>query len=225
MVWFSMINKRHFLRSICLSGVLVAVGVGFVNYHILVSTLPQRYSDIKKVPSAQAALVLGAKVQTNGQLSDILKDRADTALDLYRAKKVRIILASADHGAPEYDEVNALKKYFLDNGVAERDLFLDHAGFDTYDSLYRARDIFKAESLIVVTQDFHLPRAVYIGQALGLRVVGVAADKHVYIGAFRNSLREVVARVKACINITMHAKPRFLGPAIPLSGTSTLSWD
>lgn len=178
-----------------------------------------------KVPEAQAALVLGARVWSNGQMSAIFEDRAKTALRLYEEGKVEKILVSGDHGRKEYDEVNAAKKYFLDAGVLGADIFLDHAGFDTYDSLYRARAVFKADSLIICTQDFHLPRAVYIGKKLGLNVYGISADLQLYVGEARRNLREAIARSKAMLNIIFHSRPKFLGPAVPLSGDSSLSWD
>jgi|WetSurMetagenome_2_1015567.scaffolds.fasta_scaffold301089_1 SanA protein len=181
-----------------------------------------RFSD---VPKSQAALVLGARVWRDGSMSAIFEDRAKTALRLYREGKVEKILVSGDHGRKNYDEVNAAKKFFLANGVPGKDIFLDHAGFDTYDSLYRARDIFAAQSLIICTQDFHLPRAIYIGRGLGLEVYGVSSDLQPYVGEFRRNLREKIARTKAVFDMIIKAKPKFLGPIIPLSGDSFASWD
>ncbi len=197
-----------------------------INVFIIQSTKKAIYTDSNKVPSAQAVLVLGAKVESDGRLSGILEDRAVTALELYKAGKVTKVLVSGDHGTKNYDEVNALKKYLLANGVAPEDLFLDHAGFSTYDSLYRARDIFKANSLIITTQNFHLPRALYIGRGLGIDVVGFSADRHAYAGAvIRGTFRESLARIKAFLFINLHFKPKFLGPTVPLTGDSQASWD
>lgn len=181
-----------------------------------------RFSD---VPKAQAALVLGARVWRDGSMSAIFEDRAKVALELYKEGKVEKILVSGDHGRKDYDEVNAAKKFLLANGVPGNDIFLDHAGFDTYASMYRARDVFDAKSLIICTQDFHLPRAVYLGRELGLEVHGVSADLQPYVGATRRNLREQLAHAKAVIDIIIRAKPKFLGPVIPLSGDSFASWD
>lgn len=177
------------------------------------------------IPKTQAVLILGASVFADGRLSDMLKDRADTAMELYRAGKAEKILASGDHGVLKYDETNAMKKYLLSQGIPSEDVFLDYAGFDTYDSVYRAKEIFGAKSLIISTQDFHLPRAVYIAKNLGIDVYGISADKHAYGGIEKNRLREIFAKVKAFLDVNFHAKPEFLGKQIPLEGDGRKSWD
>lgn len=173
----------------------------------------------------QAALVLGAKVYNNGQMSDIFKDRVKPAIELYKEGKVEKILVSGDHGRKDYDEVNSAKEYLLENGVKQEDIFLDHAGFDTYDSLYRAKYIFQAQSLVVVTQDFHLPRALYIANKLGIESCGVGADLHQYYGKEARNRREILAKVKAWLDIVFNSKPKYLGDAIPLSDSGLDSWD
>lgn len=183
------------------------------------------YAELEDIPEAEAALILGAKVYSDGRLSSIMKDRADSGLELYKSGKVKKLLVSGDHGTKKYDEVNAVKDYLLARGVRADDLFLDHAGFDTYDSLYRARDIFQVKSVTVVTQKFHLPRALYIGKSLNLEVYGYIADKQDYQGMIWNELRECVARSKAVVDVVTGAKPKFLGEPIPIEGGSRLSWD
>lgn len=183
------------------------------------------YSDIAKIPQKQVILVLGAKVKENGRMSDILKDRVLTALEIYRAKKASKILLSGDHGTEKYDEVNTMKDFLLKQNVPAQDIFLDHAGFDTYDSIYRARDVFEIESVIVVTQKFHLVRALYIARSLGLDAVGMTADRQKYLGMARNQLREIPARLKAFFNVVFQSEPKFLGEKIPITGDSRKSWD
>lgn len=173
----------------------------------------------------QAALVLGARVWESGEMSDIFKDRAKTALSLYNEGKVTKILVSGDHGQEDYDEVNAAKKYLLENNVKAEDIFLDHAGFDTYDSLYRAREIFKAESLVIVTQDFHLPRALYIANSLELEACGKNADIRRYRGKSARSRREFFAKIKAWLDVSFQSKPKYLGEEIPLSGSGLDTFD
>jgi SanA protein len=174
---------------------------------------------------AQAALILGARVYDSGRMSPIFRDRVDTALALYQAKRVEKLLVSGDHGQVDYDEVNAAREYLLERGVLEKDIFLDHAGFDTYDSVYRAKEIFGASSLIIVTQNFHLPRALYIADRLGIKACGQSADLQSYTGAERMELREVLARLKAFFNVNLNSKPHFLGDKIDLSGDGQLTWD
>lgn len=173
----------------------------------------------------QAVIVLGAKVYNDEILSQIYHDRIQTALELYRNGNTEKILISGDHGQKEYDEVNAAKDFLLGHGVPGDDIFLDHAGFDTYDSMYRARAVFDVKDAIIVTQAFHLPRAIYIARKLGIDVYGVSADKMLYSDAIWNNIRESLARVKAIIDVMLHSKPKYLGEMIPITGDGRLSWD
>lgn len=207
-----------------------AVIVGFfsalaINWHILNTSSSFVFEANENIASKQTVLILGARVYNDGRMSDILKDRVLTALELYNTKKVEKFLVSGDHGRIGYDEVNTIKAYLLENGVKPEDIFLDHAGFDTYDSIYRAKEIFQVKSLIIVTQRFHLPRAVYIAKSLHVDAIGVIADRHIYIMENYNQLRESLARVKAFVDVTIHSKPKFLGKPIPITGDSKLSWD
>jgi SanA protein len=178
-----------------------------------------------RTEAADCALVLGARVYPNGDVSQILEDRLETALELYRAGRVSRILVSGDHGKSSYDEVNTMRKWLEARGVAPGDVFLDHAGFDTYSSMVRARDVFRARSVIVVTQRFHLPRALYIARALGLEADGAAADRRLYRGAIWYEAREVASRTRAFVDVTSRRAPRHLGPAIPLSGDGLATRD
>lgn len=199
--------------------------VVFVNFYILKQSNKYIFENVRDVPETQAALILGSRVYSSGQMSDVLLDRVIRGLELYKNGNVKKLLISGDHGQKEYDEVNTVKDYLLKNGVPGADIFLDHAGFDTYDSLYRARDIFEIKSLIIVTQKFHLPRALYIGNALGIETYGYIADRQPYLAAEWNKIRESLARFKAFLNVTLRSKPKFLGDHIPITGDSKLSWD
>jgi SanA protein len=175
-------------------------------------------------PHAQVALVLGAAVNADGTPSQMLADRVTTALRLYRAGKVDKLLVSGDHGTTSYDEPDTMKRALLAAGVPARDVFTDHAGFDTWDSMVRARKVFGVRSALIVTQGFHLPRAVWLAREAGLRAHGVSADLHGYgRQALLSQAREVLARVKAVGQATTDAPPRFLGPRIPISGDGRAS--
>ena len=178
------------------------------------------YPDAKSAPTAHTALILGAKVYKNGRLSHMLEDRVLTGLELYRQGKAKKLLLSGDHGRKAYDEVNAMRNYLLKKGVPTQDIFMDHAGFNTYNSMYRARDVFQVQDVIVVTQEFHAPRSVYIARALGLDAVGVVADRRTYMRSsqFKSDTRELLARVKAFLDVKRGAKPKFLGEEIPIQG-------
>ncbi|MFA6376501.1 MAG: ElyC/SanA/YdcF family protein [Candidatus Paceibacterota bacterium] len=183
------------------------------------------YERIDDLPQSQAVLVLGAAVYRNGQLSAIFYDRASMALEIYRLGKVKKILVSGDHSVGNYDEVNAAKKFFLKNGVPGGDLFVDYAGFDTYSSIYRAKNIFQVSSLIISTQDFHLPRALFIARSVGVEAVGINADLRTYNLGYYNVLRENGARAKAFWDVATNTQPRFLGSIIPITGDGRSSWD
>lgn len=216
--------KKIFIFFI-LAGFVGFLFIFIINFYIYSKSKHLIYSNIEKAPKSYTALILGARVN-GGQLSDILSDRAKTALELYQKEKVEKILVSGDHGREEYDEVNAVKDFLINKGVSPQDIFLDHAGFDTYDSIYRAKKIFKVGSIIIVTQNFHLPRAVYIGKKLGIKEVGgVSADKQLYVGAFYHKKRELLSCVKAFFNVAFKAKPKFLGKEIPINGDGRDSWD
>lgn len=198
----------------------------FVSVNFFVLNIGNKYilDSIEESNKADVAIILGAKV-FDDRLSHILIDRTETAIELYNAKKVNKILISGDHGRKDYDEVNAIKNYLLEKNIPSEDIFLDHAGFNTYDSMYRAQYIFEISSAIVSTQKFHLPRAIYIARELGIEAYGLPADKRSYGKAEYNNIRESFARIKSWFNITFHSKPTFLGEKIPITGDSQKSWD
>ncbi|PKM81166.1 MAG: hypothetical protein CVU89_10300 [Firmicutes bacterium HGW-Firmicutes-14] len=176
-------------------------------------------------PQAETAIVLGARVYENGTLSQVLADRMETGIELYRAGKVKKLLLTGDHGQTNYDEVNHMRTYALERGVPEEDIFMDHAGFSTYDSMYRARDVFRVKTAVIVTQEFHLPRALYIARKIGLEASGVPADKRTYAGENYLQFREFLARTKAVAQVALHMKPRYLGPEIPIAGDGRATKD
>ena len=178
-------------------------------------------TSVDDVPRTDAALVLGASV-FRGSPSPILAERADTAIALYRAGKVKKILVTGDNGALTHDEVTPVRKYLLDAGIASQDIFLDHAGFDTYSSMYRARDVFLVLSLTIVTQDFHLPRALWIARHLGLDAYGVVAEGGEH--SPYDYVREIPASIKAFLDVLIDRQPKYLGPTIPLSGDGEETW-
>ena len=145
---------------------------------------------------ADCILVLGAGVRDDGSPSHMLEDRLLTGIDLYERGFSPVLLMSGDHGREEYDEVNAMKAFAEKHGVSSQVIFLDHAGFSTYESLYRAKEIFGAQRIVIVTQEYHLYRALYLADALGLEAWGVAAAPRNDAGQIGRSLREILARDK-----------------------------
>ena len=170
-------------------------------------------------------LVLGCGVRDNGTPSDMLRDRLDRSLELYGLGAAPKLLMSGDHGREGYDEVNTMKDYAVAAGVSSADVFMDHAGFSTYESLYRARDVFQAERVLIVTQEYHLYRALYIAEQLGLEAWGVGADYHTYAGQSLRDARELLARVKDAVMVLFEPEPTYLGEAIPVWGDGDATND
>ncbi|MDR1747959.1 MAG: YdcF family protein [Spirochaetaceae bacterium] len=198
------------------------------NIIVIASTAKYIYTDIEKLPKKQAVLVPGALVR--GEiLSRVLEDRVKTAVSVMKAGSAEKILLSGDHGRRNYDEVNGMKKYLLlrEPWIPPEHIFLDHAGFNTYDSMFRAKKVFEVSSLIITTQQFHISRAVFIARSLGIDAVGYAVSQRTYSKALQSqwSIREYLARVKAVIDIMTRRNPRYLGPAIPVTGDGRASWD
>jgi SanA protein len=167
-------------------------------------------------------LVLGAAVRGDTP-SKMLQDRLDVAIALYNEGVSDRLLLSGDNGKVYYNEVVVMQKYVLDAGIPAEDVFLDYAGFSTYESLYRARDVFLVETAVVVTQKYHLYRALQIGRALGLTVRGVASDQEVYAGQDYRDTREIAARIKDVIQSILQPKPTYLGPEIPIEGNGEVT--
>ena len=223
-------RKKWIARGVCallILGILGAASVFFIDAHVRATTAVLILSpeEIKEFEGADCILVLGCKVHENGRPSDMLRDRLETALSLFEGGAAPKLLMSGDHGQKEYDEVNAMKDFAVDAGVKSEDVFMDHAGFSTYESLYRAREIFGCKKVIIVTQKYHLYRALYIAKELGLDSRGVAADLHSYGGQTGREVREILARGKDFFSCLFRAKPTYLGESIPISGNGDLTND
>lgn len=212
---------KAFRYGIIILGVLLTVII-LTSLIIKLKTEQYIYHDLKQAPKAQVVVILGAAILRNGGLSPILRERVDQAQALYEAGKVEKILVTGDNSTLAHNEVNPVRLYLLGNNIPDQDIFLDHAGFDTYSSLYRARDIFRADSLIVVSQSFHLPRAIFIARALGIKAYGFEADQAQSHYLLSNYLREILATMKAVWDVIIHRAPKYLGAEIPLTGAGNL---
>ena len=179
--------------------------------------------DISKY-KVDAIIILGCKVNPNGNPSDMLADRLNTGIKVYNLTHNKIIM-SGDHGRDEYDEVNIMKKYAIDKGIPSSDIFMDHAGFSTYETMYRAKEIFGVKKAIIVTQEYHLYRSLYIAKKLGIEAVGVNADVRRYFGQTKRDIREVLARYKDFFKIIIKPKPTYLGEVIPVTGNGDVTND
>ncbi|PRP65895.1 SanA/YdcF family protein [Nonlabens agnitus] len=201
------------------------LAVVFLQVYVNQTAAPHMKYNLEDIEPAYTGIVLGASVRPDKSLSPILKDRVDAAYTAYQEGKIKKFLLSGDHGQTDYDEVNAMKTYLNNKGVPDSDIFLDHAGFDTYDSMIRARSIFKVEKAIVFTQKFHLPRAVYLGRNLDLDLEGFAVDPKSYEPSAYLKRREWLANVKAWTEIYIEKRPTFEGISIPITGDSSPTHD
>ena len=178
-----------------------------------------------KLSDVDCIIVLGCKVKDSGDPSDMLADRLKRGIDLYKQGAAPKIIMSADHGTAEYDEVNTMKQIAIDAGIPSSDVFMDHAGFSTYESIYRAKEIFEADKIIIVTQEYHLYRALYIAEKLGIEAYGVNSDYNTYWGQIKRDIREILARCKDFVSMIFMPEPTYLGEKIPISGNGDLTND
>ena len=181
--------------------------------------------DAAKLEDIDCIIVLGCQVKSDGSLSHMLRDRLIRALELYNSGAAPKLLMSGDHGQTEYNEVGAMKNYATENDVPSSDVFMDHAGFSTYETIYRAKEVFEAKKVIIVTQEYHLYRALYIAQRLGLDAYGASSDLNVYVGQTIRDIREVLARNKDFFKCIIKPEPKYLGDVIPISGSGDLTDD
>ncbi|SDS39195.1 SanA protein [Gillisia sp. Hel1_33_143] len=193
-----------------LGGVLAMLVIFGIHAYIKKDTSSMLIKNMQDIPETTTAIVLGASVHSDGKLSPILKDRVDTSYLLYESGKVENFLLSGDHTTDDYDEVNSMKNYLLGKGVPQNKITLDHAGLDTYDSMYRSKALFDMDSAIVITQSFHLPRSLFIAKHLGLNYKGFAAKPQDYKATQQIIFREKLANIKAIWELVINAKPTTL---------------
>ena len=204
---------------------MTAAAVFVVNAYVVNSVKdavisPEQAAQIK---DADCIIVLGCLVRNNETPSHMLEDRLITGVELFKSGAAPKLLMSGDHGRKNYDEVNVMKNFAVESGVDSQDVFMDHAGFSTYESMYRAKEIFAAKKVIIVTQSYHLSRALYDAHGVGLEAYGVAADRRSYGKAVYNSVRESVARAKDFVYCIIKPEPTYLGEVIPISGNGDLT--
>ena len=221
------ISVKRLMAFILIIAGLALLATVIINVGIIFASRSHVYTDINAIPPRTAVLVLGS--QTHGtRLSPVLQDRVDAAIRIIENRTGEKLILSGDSGGKFYDEVNAMWLYVLANApeIPEENIFLDYAGFSTWESMYRASYIFEVDELIIVTQQFHISRAVIMARSLGINALGYG----IYQGRFRGqslrtwTIREYFARVKAFYSIIFKPEPQFLGEKIPISGDGRASW-
>ncbi len=224
-------KKKKVLKTMMIVLACLAVlgigGVFGVNAYVKGSVSERIITDqdAAKLEGVDCVMVLGCQVHDDGTPSHMLEDRLKRGVELYTLKAAPKLLMTGDHGQKDYDEVGTMKQWAIDAGVPSEDVFMDHAGFSTYESVYRAKEIFQADKIIIVTQEYHLYRALYIAKQLGVEAYGVSSDYRTYSGQAGRDFREVLARCKDFAMSVLKPEPTYLGEAIPVSGSGDLTND
>ncbi len=220
--------RKIFFWVLAVSGAFLLLAAG-INFYVIFSTSQYIFSDIKDVPAKTCVVVPGAKVYGTETVSFVFRDRIEAGVTLYEKGICKKILISGDRGKPFYDEVNAANKYIRTmHNLSADDVFMDHAGFSTYDTMVRAKKVFCAEDAVVTSQQFHINRCVYIARAKGIDAVGYVSPE---INPFRKrvkaswQVREFFARIKTFFLVMFDADARFLGEEIPVTGSGRATWD
>lgn len=195
------------VRKVLFAAIAILLLSFSVSFMMRAAETRYTYADIAQVPQTEVGIVLGASI-VQGKPSPILKNRADAAIQLYKAGKISKILITGDDGQPGYDEVTPVRTYLVGAGIPSENIMLDRAGFDTYSSMHRARNVFQVTSATIITQEFHLPRAIFIARSLGVDAYGFVAPGGE--GFTREYFREVPASIKALIDLATRRQPQYL---------------
>lgn len=217
------IFKKIIIAVLCI-GIVCGIGVLGIDFYVKKSTEDYILSPEDAGTGYDCILVLGCGVWGETP-SHMLEDRLLQGVELYDGGASEKLLMSGDHGREGYDEVNVMKNFAIEKGVASENIFMDHAGFSTYESMYRAKEIFQAEKILIVTQDYHLYRAIYDARALGLDAWGVSSNPREYGGQLYRDIREILARNKDFVYCIVKPEPTYLGEAIPVQGNGNATND
>ena len=208
-------KKKIILIAFIIIGLLALITI-FINLYMIIGTKNQIVNIDSLSNNYDAIIVLGCRVDGDSP-SLMLARRLDKGIDVYNKLNTKIIL-TGDHGTNNYDEVNVMRDYLISSNVSSKDIFLDHAGFNTYDSIYRAKYIFEAKKVVIVTQKYHMYRALYLANKLDLEAVGVVADDIPQKGIMlKNEIREILSRDKNFFKGIIKSKSKYLGEIIPLN--------
>ncbi|MEN9415963.1 MAG: hypothetical protein RLZ62_2267 [Bacteroidota bacterium] len=213
--------KKWFIR-LFIAGFAVILALAGINLYVKITSNPYCFRSAESLPDSRVAVIFGAGIRNNAP-SKYLKDRLDAGIRAYKEGKARKLLLSGDNGSKSYDELAVMKTYCADHGVDTLNIFVDYAGFDTYSTLYRAKYIFGVQEAVLVTQNYHLDRAVFIARHLDIDAVGYAADRGGYSNLRKNKIRELFATVKSFVDVLYGRKPKFLGKKVDLDGKGNFS--
>ena len=219
-------KRKYKVLIFVIAGIVLLIGIAAVSLSVYMVKATEKNiftaDTFKNDEKADCILILGAGVKDD-KPKPMLRDRLLTGIELYKSGAAEKIIMSGDHGRADYDEVNVMRAFALEQGVRAEDIFLDHAGFSTYDSVYRAKNIFGAENIIIVSQKYHLYRALYISEKLDVKAAGVSANLNTYGGQLKRDIREIIARDKDFFKCIVKPEAEIMGDKIPLDGDGSIT--
>ena len=219
-------KRKYKVLIFVIAGIALLIGITAVSLSVYMVKATEKNiftaDTFKNDEKADCILILGAGVKDD-KPKPMLRDRLLTGIELYKSGAAEKIIMSGDHGRADYDEVNVMRAFAIEQGVRAEDIFLDHAGFSTYDSVYRAKNIFGAENIIIVSQKYHLYRALYISEKLDVKAAGVSANLNSYGGQLKRDIREIIARDKDFFKCIVKPEAEIMGDKIPLDGDGSIT--
>ncbi|MFK7786093.1 MAG: vancomycin high temperature exclusion protein [Crocinitomicaceae bacterium] len=208
-------RKRTFAKLFLIACELIVLLVIWANFRVFVVSNSYVFTETKDVPKVKVGIVPGTiRYLSSGNPNLYFSYRIDAAVKLYQSGKISHLLISGDNGRVGYNEPLDMKNALMEQGVPASAITLDYAGFDTYDSMIRAREVFGQNKYVVISQEFQNERAVYIARRFGIEAYGFNAQDVKAYGGFRTKVRETLARVKAFLEVQIGVKPTFLGEKV-----------
>ena len=219
-------KRKYKVLIFVIAGIALLIGIAAVSLSVYMVKATEKNiftaDTFKNDEKADCILILGAGVKDD-KPKPMLRDRLLTGIELYKSGAAEKIIMSGDRGRADYDEVNVMRSFAIEQGVRAEDIFLDHAGFSTYDSVYRAKNIFGAENIIIVSQKYHLYRALYISEKLDVKAAGVSANLNTYGGQLKRDIREIIARDKDFFKCIVKPEAEIMVDKIPLDGDGSIT--
>lgn len=218
------INRMIKIMIICI--IILMIAIFSLNIYVVNSTKNEivKEENVSNIEGVDCILILGAGIWGD-KPSPMLEDRLKEGITLYKKGTTKKIIMSGDHSREDYDEVKIMKEYAESEGVPSEDIFMDHAGFSSYDSVYRAKEIFGVQKMIIVTQKYHLYRSLYIAKKLGIEAYGIESNLRTYPGQVFREIREILARDKDYFKCIMKPEASIMGEKISLDGSGDITND
>lgn len=220
-------RKINRMIKIMIIGIIILmIAIFSLNIYVVNNTKNEivKEENVSNIEGVDCILILGAGIWGD-KPSPMLEDRLKEGITLYKKGTTKKIIMSGDHSREDYDEVKIMKEYAESEGVPSEDIFMDHAGFSSYDSVYRAKEIFGVQNMIIVTQKYHLYRSLYIAKKLGIEAYGIESNLRTYPGQVFREIREILARDKDYFKCIIKPEASIMGEKISLDGSGDITND